>query len=164
MPSEEKIIIGFLFRRVGKKKLSLSDLYLSLSLDLDWFSPKEAKKFVNRALKKNLLIKEEGKVTPSFVYENISIPVDFFPSESFEEKEENLLDIDTKKESQNIIKKIVDKIAEKTGKNERELIEKITSVSNEKEISREVSAIYLGVFYGVNLSEFFDFVEKGIFK
>ena len=55
MDSEWKIIIAFLFKRSGKEKLSLSEFYLSLSMDLKWFSPQQAKAFVNHAVEQKLL-------------------------------------------------------------------------------------------------------------
>ena len=55
MPSESEIIIAFLFKRSGKAKLSFSDLYLTLSMDLNWFTPDDAKSFLNLTLKQNLL-------------------------------------------------------------------------------------------------------------
>ena len=55
MNSEWEIIIAFLFKRSGREELSFSDLYLTLSIDLNWFTPEDAKAFVNMAIKQKLL-------------------------------------------------------------------------------------------------------------
>jgi len=57
MDIEEKIIIAFLFKRSGKNKLKESEIYLPLSLELDWFSANEARQFVNLAVELKLLTK-----------------------------------------------------------------------------------------------------------
>ena len=50
MNSEVQIIISFLFKRSGKNKLKESEIYLSLSLELGWFSARESREFVTYAL------------------------------------------------------------------------------------------------------------------
>ena len=45
--SEMRIIIAFLFKRSGKEEMSPSELYLPLSMDLQWFTPNQAKEFVD---------------------------------------------------------------------------------------------------------------------
>ena len=80
MVSEEEIIITFLFKRSGKSKLSFSDLYLILSMDLNWFTPEDAKAFVNLALKQKLLTKKGDLIKPNFDYDKIIVPVGFTPS------------------------------------------------------------------------------------
>ena len=45
MNKEHKIIISFVFNRSGKREMSFSEFYLTLSLDLKWFTPDNAKSF-----------------------------------------------------------------------------------------------------------------------
>ena len=47
MPSELEIVITFVYNRSGKSELSFSDLYLTLSMELNWFTPDDAKEFIN---------------------------------------------------------------------------------------------------------------------
>ena len=47
MDSEKEIIISFLFKRSGKESLKFSDLYLALSMELNWFTPDDAKSFIS---------------------------------------------------------------------------------------------------------------------
>ena len=66
MNSEAKTIIAFLFKRSGKKEMIQSEFYLTLSMDLKWFTPKKAKDFTNWSLKNNILLKSEGVLKPNF--------------------------------------------------------------------------------------------------
>ena len=54
MESDAEIIIAFIFKRSGKQKLKLSEFYLPLSMQLNWFSPQEAKDFVKIAIKQKV--------------------------------------------------------------------------------------------------------------
>ena len=80
MNSEEMSIISFIFKRSGKDRLSESEIYLPLSLELRWFSSTEAKNFVKYATQTNLLNKEDGFLSPSFDVSKIKVPIGFQPS------------------------------------------------------------------------------------
>ena len=43
MNNDYKIIIAFVYTRAGKKEMSFSEFYLSLSMDLKWFTLNNAK-------------------------------------------------------------------------------------------------------------------------
>ncbi|MCK5459307.1 MAG: DUF2240 family protein, partial [Thermoplasmatales archaeon] len=60
MNSEAQMIISFLFKRSGKDKLTEPEIYLPLSLELGWFSTREAKGFVTYVLQQKLLVKKDG--------------------------------------------------------------------------------------------------------
>ena len=88
MSSDADIIIAFLFKRSGKEELSFSDLYLNLSMELNWFTPDDAKNFVNTSIKQKLLLKKGDLIKPNFDFNKIVVPVGFKPSKSvFVEKE-----------------------------------------------------------------------------
>ena len=159
MNSEIKIIISFLFKRSGKKELTVSDLYLILSMDLKWFSPKEAKDFVNSALLKNFLIKNGDHIKPNFDCKKIAIPVGFHPSKQIFEEETDMAN----EERQDVVKSIIDQIIEKTEQNEQIVFEEIREVSNEKNISLEVAALLVSREYDIFVSIFLDQVEERIF-
>jgi hypothetical protein len=77
MDSEAKIILAFLFNRSGKTLLSEAELYLPLSMELGWLSSKESQQFVKYVLKKELLVRKEGMLSPNFSLDDIKIPVGF---------------------------------------------------------------------------------------
>jgi len=160
MPSEAEIIITFLFKRSGKSKLSFSDLYLTLSMDLNWFTPDDAKAFINLALKQKLLTKKGESIQPCFEYDKIVVPVGFTPSKQiFEEKK-----VEKQEEKdENILDKIVKRLVEKTDFDERQVIEKINAASKEKNITTEVAALLIGKEHSVPLEDFFEEIEEKIF-
>ena len=159
MNSEIKIIISFLFKRSGKEELTASDLYLSLSMDLRWFSPKEAKDFVNSALLQNFLIEKGAQIKPNFDYKKIAIPVGFYPSKQTFEEEKNKVN----EERQDVVKLITEKIIEKTEQDEQSVFEEIKEVANKRNISLEVAALLVSKKYDIVVSAFFDQVEGKIF-
>ncbi len=80
MNSEAQIIISFLFKRSGKDELKDSEIYLPLSLELGWFSAREARDFVTYAIEQKLLVKKGALLTPGFDVKKILVPVGFYPS------------------------------------------------------------------------------------
>jgi hypothetical protein len=157
LDSEEEIIIAFLFKRSGKSKLKESEIYLPLSLELGWFSTKEARQFVEYAIKQKLLIEKEGLLTPSFDIEKIDITVGFSPSKStFKVKE--------KVEEEDVFQKIVNRIIEKTNNTYEEIIKDINRIQKEKNIIPEVAALLLAKEFNVNVEDSLDAVEKRIFR
>ena len=159
MNSEIKIIISFLFKRSGKEELTVSELYLPLSMDLKWFSPKNAKGFINSALLKKFLIEKEDRIKPNFDYKKIAIPVDFYPSKQTFEEEKNKVN----EERQDVVKLLTEKIIEKTEQDEQSVFEEIKEVANKRNISLEVAALLVSKKYDIVVSAFFDQVEDKIF-
>ena len=87
MASDAETIIAFVFKRSGKSELFYSDFYLTLSMDLNWFTPNDAKNFVNKAIESGLLERKDEKILPTFDIESINVPLGFYPSKIiFEEK------------------------------------------------------------------------------
>jgi hypothetical protein len=156
MNSEAQIIIAFLFKRSGKTSLKDSELYLPLSMELGWFSTKEAQEFVTYAMNHALLEKKDGMLHPMFAIETISIPVGFTPSKkTFNEtahEEENLIDI------------IITQISEKTHHDPKEVQGKMKQVEQEKQILPEVAALLVARTYDIDISAWSDAVEQKLFR
>lgn len=160
MDSEAEIIIAFLFKRSGKEEMPTSELYLPLSMDLKWFSPKQAKAFVDHAIKQKLLAKKGDSIKPAFDLRKIIIPVGFQPSkQSLEEKKERV-----KKEKRDMMKTITNRVVEKTDLIEQDVVEKIKAVEKEKNITSEVAALLVGKEYDIPLEDFFEEIEDKIFR
>ena len=159
MDSEVKIIISFIFKRSGKQKLSFSDLYLNLSINLNWFTPEDAKKFVNEAIEKRFLIKENDLIKPSFDIENVQVPIGFYPSKRVFIEEEPV----DKKIERAILSQVVKKISEGSKENEQDTLKKIEQLAEEKNLTIEVAALLFGKEKDIDLSEFFDRIENKIF-
>lgn len=160
MPSETEIILTFIFKRSGKPKLNFSDLYLALSMDLNWFTPEDAKAFVNKAINNKLLTKKGEVILPNFGYEKIIVPVGFTPSKQvFEEK---VIKKPEKKEEV-LIDKIVKHLIDKTELDSHQIREKILGISKINNITIEVAATLFAKEYDVSFEDFYEDIEKTIF-
>jgi hypothetical protein len=158
MEAEAKIIIAFLFNRSGKTALAESEIYLPLSMELGWFSTKEAQEFIAYTLAHKLLVKKEKLLHPAFPVDTISIPVGFTPSKKmFHEKTE------TQKE-EHLIESVISQISHHTKKDAQEIRKEIQHESQEKNIFPEVTVLYLARKYDVDIAEWIDTVEKIVFK
>lgn len=158
MESEAKIIIAFLFNRSGKTALKDTELYLPLSMELGWFSTKEAQEFVKYSLKKELLIKKDGLLHPIFPVEKTSIPVGFTPTKKLFSEKKN----EQKKE--NILEEIVAQITSQTNRSHEDILKEITSEEKEKNILPEVAVLYLTRKYNVDMTDWYDVIEQKLFK
>jgi hypothetical protein len=145
MPSEAEIIIAFIFKRSGKIELAFSEMYLTLSMDLKWFTPDDAKKFVNNALKQKLLIKKAEALRPGFEINEINVPLGFQPTSKIFDKEEK------KPPNESILDEIVEKIAEKTKIKKEDIYEKIKKIEREKNINSDVAALLVGKEFDIDL-------------
>jgi len=157
--SETKNIIAFLFKRSGKKEMTQSEFYLTLSMDLKWFTPKKAKDFTIWSLKNNILLKKKNVLKPNFNINDIIIPIGFSPSKDvfFDRRKEKTIE-----DNSDIIEQIVKRIAEYTGQNSKDILEKIKEIGKELNVHFEVAALFIGSEYDIVLDDFFEDVEHEI--
>ena len=158
MATDAEITIAFLFKRSGKNELKKSELYLPLSIELNWFSPQEAKDFVKLAIKQKILEEKEGTVKPSFDIEQVKIPVGFQPSKQLLDDKEFI----EEKEEGSLIELLIEKICKNSEFSKKIIIEKIKKIEKEKNITPEVAALLVGKEYDVVLEEFYKKIEKEI--
>jgi hypothetical protein len=155
MDSEAKIILAFLFNRSGKTGLTEAELYLPLAMELGWFSTKEAQQFVKYAMKKELLVKKDGMLTPSFPLDEIKIPVGFTPSKkAFSDT--------TEKQQEDITEGIISQIYTQTHQDKTEILNEIKTEEAEKNLLAEVAALYVARKHGVDVSDWYKLVEMSI--
>lgn len=160
MTSEAEIILAFIFKRSGKEALKESDIYLPLSLELGWFSTKEAQEFVNHAFKQKLLIKKEGLLTPSFDIEQVNVPVGFSPSKMIFEKKE----IKPKEKKDDVFDTIVHLLIDKTKQDKKMVLESIQKIEKEKKVTPEVAALAIASENDIDLKDYFKQIETTLFK
>ena len=162
MDSEKEIIISFLFKRSGKESLKFSDLYLALSMELNWFTPDDAKSFISLALKENLLINKDADIKPNFDYVNTTIPIGFTPSKRvFEIKKAEKIDEKEKTSLEKMIKILI----EKASLDEQQITKKINALAKEKNIIEEVALLLIGKEYNITFDdELYEEIERLIFK
>ena len=75
--SEIEVALAQLFRKKGKSSLTEKEFVFAASLDLRWFTPKDAQKFLDISMDSELLTLDGDKVKPTFDY-NVSMGVYVF--------------------------------------------------------------------------------------
>ncbi len=76
-----KEVIAFLYNRSGKEEMTAQELRLAMSMDLRWFTPKEAEEIVDTFQNKRLLTRKGGGgLRPAFNYRKLTLKRDFRPS------------------------------------------------------------------------------------
>ncbi len=165
MNSEAEKVIAFVFKRSGKKQIIYSDFYLTLSMELKWFTPDNAKKFLDYAIKNNFLIDKNERVKPNFDYEKIDVPYGFYPTKVVYEKDAKKdKEVPKQEIEEDIFLKLVEKIESETEKNREEILKEIKSLEQEKNITQEIAALLVGKEYNISLEEYYNGVEEKIFK
>lgn len=163
MDEEKKIIIAFLFKRSGKKEVKASDLYLTLSLELAWFSSQHAKQFIEQAIQQNFLEKKNDLLTPTFDISTVEIPVGFRPKKHQQtpastEKQNTAAN---KKET-DVTSSLITHICHHIGKPKEEIQTKIQELQNQKQITREVAAVLFAYTHHISTKEFYKEVEQSM--
>ena len=154
MRDEAKIVIAFVFERLGKLSVPPSDFYFSLSMDLRWCSVDKAKKFIEYALKEGLLENRNGKLTAIFPFKDIEIPFGFTPS-IFEKLEDIGAEEDLKK-------RLARWISEKRSLDEQMVSKEIKSIAEGKIVFDEVAALIFANKLGIDTSEYLEEVSREI--
>jgi hypothetical protein len=127
-------------------------------MELSWFSTKEAQQFVKYAMKRELVMKKDGMLSPNFPLDTIKIPVGFTPSKKiFSETTDD-------KKGEDIIEEIVFQIFEQTHQDKTEIQKEIKREGAEKNLLAEVAALYIARKHGVDVSEWYSVIEKSIVK
>lgn len=130
--------ISMPFKRKGKDALKESEFILALSLDLNWFSPEQAKNVLGEAKRTGLLKVESEFLKPGFELAGVEIPSGFKPgSDIFEIK--------------TVFEKTTDRIIVATGLEKRKVVSMINKKQEElqKMVEIEVSAILVALENGV---------------
>lgn len=156
MNNEEKIVLAFIYKRTGKETLSFSEMYLTISMNLSWCSPKEAKNFIKNCIEKKLLVENKDVLKPNFKLEAVEIPVGFKPTANFFEKK-----IDEKQsESKN---KLIAEIVKNTDKSVEKVNEEIKTLSDEKNLFFEVAALLYAKEFNIEIKEYVKDKENSLF-
>jgi len=146
MPSQAEMIISYLFKRSGKEVISYSDFYLTLSMELNWFTPDEAKNFIEKAIENNLLNKDSENLKPCFDYSKIKLPLSYVPT--------GIIFKETKQEKTDILNEIINNISSKTKISKKEILEEITRIESKKNLTREISALLLCKEYQIDIKRY----------
>ena len=143
-----KEVIAYLYNRTGKEELSAQELRLVMSMDLRWFSPKEAEEIVDLFQNKRLLVRKgSGGLRPAFNYKKLSLPRDFRPSK------ESLFG---NSGDEPLFVRMVGHIIDRADKDKRHVIALINRKAGELGIEVEAAAMLVGDGFGVDMTPFSD--------
>ncbi len=143
-----KEIIAFLFKRAGKEEMTGQELRLVLSMDLRWFTPKEADQLVDLFQNKRLVVRDEGGgLRPSFNYRKLTLPRDFRPSPDL---------LSSGPGDEPLFIQMVGHIADRGDMEKRGVISAINRKAHELGIEVEAAAMLVGAELGVDMRPFAD--------
>jgi hypothetical protein len=164
MNDEAKQIIAFVFNRSGKKHLQESDVYLTISMELKWCSPKIAKDFVSNACVVGLLGKDGEEVTPLFDPHAILIPLGFRPTEEMFVLGNNQQHIEVY-EQKKAIDMLIERVLKKTSLDKGLIRDEIQALSEKKHLYEYSAAAILARSYEVNIVDIIPKLkEEAFFK
>lgn len=131
------------FKRKGKETLKDSEFVLALSIDLNWYTPEQAKTILGEAEKSGLLKREGDVIRAAFDTSSIEIPSGFKP--------EKPGDFGNKP----VFERIIERIILATGIEKRKVIALINKKQEElaKQVVLEVSAIIVAIEHGVMVND-----------
>ena len=163
MNDECKIIITFVFNRAGKKEMSFSEFYLTLSMDLNWFTPDDAKTFTKNAIKNSLLKEEKDLIKPNFDIDEIKVPTGFYPTEQVLQQKKFIKEKIENKQDKNSLDIMVEKIVEKSNLDKETILKQIKEIEKEKNITTEIAALLVGKEYALDFDDILEKTEKYVF-
>lgn len=160
MESEIKEIISFIFKRSGKKNLTKTEFYLSLSIDLKWFSPNKANEFLNYIIDKKFLVEKNSLIRPNFNIEKYKIPFGFKPNINLMKSNIN----NTNKKKYIYISNLIlnNNMIDKN--NRIDLQNQILRIAKEKNIDVNVAALIVYKMENINIEEYLKVVEDQLLR
>lgn len=139
---ELKKLMAFIFQRSGKERMHEKDIYMTLSFELGWMTPKQGRKAVEKAIELGLIKKEGDEIIPNFDYKEIEIPLGFkFDGEKIEEMEMDLLT------------RTISRVVSNTKLGEKKVREEIRKLSDELEVYPEVAALVVALKNNVKIDD-----------
>lgn len=139
--SELQRSIALLFRRKGKEILTEKEFVFSASMDLRWFSPKEAQKLLDFGISGGYLQKKNGNIIPTFDTSVIEVPLDYKPGKDIFEH--------IPRKSQDLFSEIVDKIVKTKSVPKREVVSRVNKKQELLGIDVEPAALLVASDYGL---------------
>ncbi len=141
------------FLRKGKETLKDSEFVLALSIDLNWFTPEQAKNVLSQAESSRILKRQGEMVSPAFDLSKLQMPSGFKPEADVLEKK-------------TIFDRIIERIILKTGMEKRKVIALINKKQEElaKMVLIEVSAILVAIENGVQVDDLIEEEYEALMK
>ncbi len=142
--------IALLFRRKGKDFLTEKEFVFSASMDLRWFSPKDAQRLLDIGITGGYLQKKNGNVVPTFDTTLIEVPLDYKPGKEIFEQ--------VPRKNQDFFSEIVEKIVRTKSVPKREVVSKVNRKQELLGIDVEPAALLVASDYGLCVES--SFIER----
>ncbi len=143
--SELQKSIAVLYKSKGREELTEKEFVFSASMDLRWFSPKEAQKLMEAGLTGGFLERKNGSLIPTFDFAGVTVPVDYKPPKSaLEEGPRRSVDLFTE---------IVEKIVKTRSVPKREVVSRVNKEQEMLGIDIEPAALLVASSYGVQFDQ-----------
>jgi len=135
--------IVLLFRRKGKEFLTEKEFVFSASMDLRWFSPKEAQRLLDLGITGGYLQRKNGNIVPTFDTSLIEVPLDYKPGKDIFEH--------VPRKHQDFFSEIVDKIVKTKSVPKREVVSRVNKKQELLGIDVEPAALLVASDYGLSM-------------
>jgi len=143
---ELRYAIALLFRRKGREELTEREFFLSASMDLRWFPPRDAQRLLQLGLETKLLESHGGNIRPAFPLDSVDVPRDFVPTAK-------TLEVATPV-TQDVFVRIVDAMVAAANTDRRAVIAAINAVQEKLDVDVEVAALIAARQAGVDVTPF----------
>ena len=141
--SELRKSIAVLYKSKGREELTEKEFVFSASMDLRWFSPKEAQKLMEAGLSGGLLERRNGSLVPTFDYSGITVPIDYKPPKAALEE--------GAKKNTDLFTEIVERIVRAKSVPKREVVSRVNKEQEMLGIDIEPAALLVASSYGLQL-------------
>jgi hypothetical protein len=142
--------ISLLYKKKSKDVLTEKELELMITMDFRWFTPKDARSLIELALSSGLVKKQKEGLKITFDWRNREIPIGFKPSEAIFETAAH----------RSCFTAIIDTIEQRVKKQRPEIVADINKKQETFNVAIEVAALLVGESYNIDMSEFYELVEK----
>lgn len=153
MSSELEKCLGILFRHKGKQLMSEKEFVYAASMDLHWYSPREAQKLLEIASKSGLLRLSEGMLAPSFQLSDEHMQIDYRPSKE-------LLKTGSKSDKKNLFLELVKKISSNSNLSKKAAVSRINKTQERMGVDAEVAALVVARDLDIDIKDEISMVER----
>lgn len=142
--SEIERSIAVLYRRKGKEVLTEKEFVFSASMDLRWFSPKDAQKLLDAGLAGGFLKRVDGNLLPTFDFGRIDVPIDYRP-------DTKLLKDAAVKRNRDLFSEMVETISRSRSVPKREIVSRVNKKQEKMGIDIEPAVLLVAFDYGLDV-------------
>ena len=139
--------IALLFRHKGRDSLTEKEFVLSASMELRWFTPKEAQRLLDLGLTSGYLQRRNGGVSPTYDCSAIEVPLDYKPGHEIFDN--------VKLKSVDLFSEIVERIVRTKSVPKREVVSRVNKKQELLGIDVEPAALLVLSDYGLSVESAF---------